>query len=144
MKAYEQTLAYQKALAKRRVWVEPLFGEGKQWHGMGRFRGTRGTGLVNCEALVIASGQNLKRLLQKRGWGRRPFPAQAVARALPGNWEPEASPRHTRQRSDRPGIAGASLVTCEASRILVAFHMYRSALKTRNIGLLRLCMPYYS
>src|SRR5437899_1827500 len=29
---------------------------------------------VNIEALLIASGQNLKRLLKKRGWGRRPFP----------------------------------------------------------------------
>jgi len=33
---------------------------------------------VNCEALRIAAGQNLKRLLKKRGWGRRPFPAEAV------------------------------------------------------------------
>jgi hypothetical protein len=28
--------------------------------------------------LVIAAGQNLKRLLKKRGWGRRPFPAEAI------------------------------------------------------------------
>jgi len=33
---------------------------------------------VNCEALMRAAGQNLKRLLQKRGWGRRPYPAEAV------------------------------------------------------------------
>ncbi len=38
VKAYESTFAYQKALRKRQVWVEPLFGEGKQWHGMRRFR----------------------------------------------------------------------------------------------------------
>jgi hypothetical protein len=38
VKGYQQTLAYQKALNKRKVWVEPLFGEGKQWHGMRRFR----------------------------------------------------------------------------------------------------------
>ena len=25
-----------------------------------------------------AAGQNLKRLLKKRGWGRRPYPAEAV------------------------------------------------------------------
>ena len=25
-----------------------------------------------------AAGQNLKRLLQKHGWGRRPYPAEAV------------------------------------------------------------------
>src|SRR5881409_2761724 len=33
---------------------------------------------VNCEALRIATGQNLKRLLKKRGWGRRPFPTEAL------------------------------------------------------------------
>jgi len=38
VKAYEQTLAYHQALNKRKVWIEPLFGEGKQWHGMRRFR----------------------------------------------------------------------------------------------------------
>ncbi len=31
----------------------------------------------NCEALVRASGQNLKRLLKKRGWGRHPWPEGA-------------------------------------------------------------------
>ena len=77
VKGYQQTPAYQKAINKRKVWVEPLFGEGKQWHGMGRFR-LRRLWRVNCEALMIASGQNLKRLLQKRGWGRRPFPGEAV------------------------------------------------------------------
>ncbi len=40
---------------------------------MGRFR-LRRLWRVNCEALLIASGQNLKRLLQQQGWGRRPFP----------------------------------------------------------------------
>ena len=34
---------------------------------------------VNAEALLIASGQNLKRLLRKRGWGRRPWPWGAPA-----------------------------------------------------------------
>ena len=29
--------AYQKALRKRSVWVEPLFGEAKQFHGLRRF-----------------------------------------------------------------------------------------------------------
>ena len=38
VKAYEQTLAYHKARNSRKVWIEPLFGEGKQWHGMRRFR----------------------------------------------------------------------------------------------------------
>ena len=33
---------------------------------------------VNYEASMLAAGQNLKRLLKKRGWGRRPYPAEAV------------------------------------------------------------------
>jgi hypothetical protein len=33
---------------------------------------------VNCEGLMRAAGQNLKRLLKKREWGRRPFPAEAM------------------------------------------------------------------
>jgi len=73
VRVYQQTPAYEKAMRKRQVWVEPLFGEGKQWHGMRRFR-LRGLWRVNSEALLIATGQNLKRLLQQRGWGRRPFP----------------------------------------------------------------------
>ena len=44
---------------------------------MRRFR-LRRLWRVNCEALMIASGQNLKRLLKKRGWGRRPCPAEAL------------------------------------------------------------------
>jgi hypothetical protein len=58
---------------ERQVWVEPLFAEGKQWHQMRRFR-LRRLWRVNTEAFLIATGQNLKRLLQTRGWGRRPFP----------------------------------------------------------------------
>ena len=77
VRAYHGTPPYQKAMGKRSVWVEPLFAEGKDWHGMRRFR-LRRLWRVNCEALMIASGQNLKRLLKKRGWGRRPCPAEAV------------------------------------------------------------------
>ncbi|GAC1636246.1 MAG: IS1182 family transposase [Ktedonobacteraceae bacterium] len=77
VRSYQQTRAYQKALRKRKVWVEPLFGEAKDWHGLRRFR-LRLLWRVNIEALRIATGQNLKRLLKKRGWGRRPFPVEAL------------------------------------------------------------------
>ena len=77
VRGYHQTKAYQKAMRKRKVWVEPLFAEAKDWHDMRRFR-LRLLWCVNCEALRIAAGQNLKRLLKKRGWGRRPFPVQAL------------------------------------------------------------------
>jgi hypothetical protein len=75
--AYQLTEAYKKALRKRQVWVEPLFAEAKDWHGMRRFR-LRRLWRVNSEALMIAAGQNLKRLLKKRGWGRRPWPTGAA------------------------------------------------------------------
>jgi hypothetical protein len=64
-------------MRKRQVWVEPLFAEAKDWHGLRRFR-LRQLWRVNCEALLIAAGQNLKRLLNKRGWGRRPLPSGAA------------------------------------------------------------------
>ena len=50
--AYQQTEAYQKAIRKRSVWVEPLFGEAKQFHRLGRFR-LRGLEKVNIEGLKV-------------------------------------------------------------------------------------------
>jgi hypothetical protein len=69
VRAYRDTGPYEKALRKRKVWVEPIFGEAKEWHGMRRFR-LRRLWWVNAEALVIAAGQNIKRLLTF--WGRGP------------------------------------------------------------------------
>jgi len=68
--AYEGTSAFETAMRKRRVWLEPLFAEAKQWHGLSRFR-LRGVHNVNIEGLLIAAGQNLKRYLAKQGWGKR-------------------------------------------------------------------------
>jgi transposase len=85
VRAYHATEAYKKAMRKRKVWVEPLFAEAKDWHGLRRFR-LRGLEKVNGEALLIAAGQNLKRLISRWGWGRRPFPSGAggvVLLALP-------------------------------------------------------------
>ena len=77
-RALQPTPAYQKALRKRQVWVEPLFGEAKDWHGLRRFR-LCDLWKVNCEALRIAAGQNLKRWLTRTGWGRRHGPAGSLA-----------------------------------------------------------------
>jgi transposase len=83
VRGYHATEPYKKALRKRQVWVEPLFAEGKDWHGMRRFR-LRRLWRVNSEALMRAAGQNLKRLLKKRGWGRRPFPTEAMSASFWG------------------------------------------------------------
>ncbi len=81
--------AVRQGHAQTQVWVEPLFAEAKDWHGLRRFR-LRGLEKVNGEALLIAAGQNLKRLLSRRGWGRRPFPSGAAGIVLPAL--PPASP----------------------------------------------------
>src|SRR3954466_13957426 len=82
VRAYHATEAYAKARRKRQVWVEPLFAKAKEWHGLRRFR-LRGLEQVNGEALLMAAGQNLKRLLRRGGWGRRPFPTGAAGVVLP-------------------------------------------------------------
>jgi transposase len=82
VRGYHDTEAYAKAMRKRQVWVEPLFAEAKDWHGLRRFR-LRRLEKVNMEALLIAAGQNVKRLLASSGWRRRPFPNGAAGIVLP-------------------------------------------------------------
>ncbi len=109
VRAYQPTEAYKKALRKRQVWVEPLFAEAKDWHGMRRFR-LRRLWRVNCEALMIAAGQNLKRLLKKRGW-RRPFPAEAGGVVAPPDWEEDEIHRKDTQKRKRAWVSVASLAS---------------------------------
>ena len=92
VRAYRETEAYRKALRKRAVWVEPLFGEAKEWHGFGRFR-LRRLEKVNAEALMIATGQNVKRLL---AFGHRGPKKIAMVAALrpPAKPSPRPLRRH--------------------------------------------------
>ena len=76
-----QTELYQKAIRKRKVWIEPLFAEGKLWHGMRRFR-MRTLEKVNIEAQITATGQNIKRLLSFGDRGPRKL-AQGAALRCP-------------------------------------------------------------
>jgi hypothetical protein len=79
-----------------------LFAEAKDWHGMRRFR-LRRLEKVNIEALLIASGQNVKRLLTIGG--RRPKKlAQAAALRLPvaTGHEISRTREHLSSRSWRP------------------------------------------
>lgn len=78
VQGYRDTPAFKRAMRKRSTWVEGLFAEAKQWHGLHRFR-LRGLANVNIQALLIAAGQNLKRWLQATVWGRRSFPGMAFA-----------------------------------------------------------------
>jgi len=82
VRSYSGTKAYQKAMRKRGVWVEPLFAEAKEWHGLRRFR-LRGLQNVNMEGLLVAAGQNLKRYLAARGWGCREGPSGTLLGPVP-------------------------------------------------------------
>ena len=81
VRGYHATEAYKKAIRKRQVWVEPLFAEAKEWHGLRRLR-LRGLLNANIQGLLIAAGQNLKRFLAATGWGRRHAPCGSLV-ALP-------------------------------------------------------------
>jgi hypothetical protein len=54
-----------------------LFAEAKMWHGLRRLR-WRGLDNANIHGLLIATGQNLKRLLAASGWGRRHAPCGSL------------------------------------------------------------------
>src|SRR5215208_3715579 len=82
VRGYHETETYKKAIRKRQVWVEPLFAEAKEWHGLRRIR-LRGLMNANIEGLLIATGQNLKRFLAASGWGRRHAPCGSLV-ALSG------------------------------------------------------------
>jgi hypothetical protein len=77
VRAYHETAAYKKAIRKRQVCVEPLFAEANEWHGLRRLR-LRGLMIANIQGLLIAAGQNLKRFLAARGWGRRQAPCGSL------------------------------------------------------------------
>lgn len=64
--AYHDTDPCRWTISKRQAWVEPLFAEAKTLHGLRRFH-LRGIEKVNTEGLMIAAGQNLKRLLRHMG-----------------------------------------------------------------------------
>ena len=72
VRAYHQTPAYEKAMASGRSGSSRS--SAKPRTGTGWTVPTPRLWKVNVEALLIATGQNLKRLLRKRGWGRRPWP----------------------------------------------------------------------
>jgi hypothetical protein len=77
VRSYHATEAYRKAMRKRNVWVESLFAEAKAWHGL-RWLRLRGLENANTQGLLIAAGQNLKRLLTATGWGRRHEPCGSL------------------------------------------------------------------
>jgi hypothetical protein len=95
VRAYRHTEPYRKALRKRAVWVEPLFGEAKEWHGSRRFR-LRGLEKVNAEAIMRASGQNVKRLL---AFGHKGPKNTAMVAALRPPEKPPPHPIHRHRRT---------------------------------------------
>jgi transposase len=122
VRSYRGTFPYEKALRKRRVWVEPLFAEAKDRHGLRRFR-LRRLEKVNMETLLIAAGQNVKRLLTF-GY-RRPRRAAQVAALRP----PWRVPRKLFNRQGtRPRVFCNSLASLACVLTMKGF-----AMDTRSI-----------
>ncbi len=96
------------------MWVEPLFGEAKDWHGSRRFR-LRRLKKVNTEALLIAAGQNIKRLLAygRRGPGQ-PAQVAALRRPAPNPYESRSVREH------RKRCPGHSARVFQQAEVLVA------------------------
>jgi hypothetical protein len=102
VRGYGDTEPYRKALRKRQVWVEPLFAEAKDWHGLRRFR-LRTLEKVNAEALFIAAGQNIKRLLTYSQRGpRREAQVIALRRPTPNPYEFCRARKHRKRCAWRP------------------------------------------
>lgn len=135
VRRYRATEPFAKAMRKRKVWVEPLFAEAKDWHGLRRFR-LRGLPKVNGEALLIAAGQNLKRLLSHGGWGRRPWPNGAAGLVLLALRTGTGGVRLTRVavprrdpcslRRDRPPFSTGCLV-CETFIIYIIRSLHEAS-----------------
>jgi Transposase DDE domain len=105
VRTYRGTTPYEKALRKRRVWVEPMFGEAKEWHRMRRFR-LRKLWRVNAEAMVIATGQNIKRLLTFSGRGpRKMVQVEALRPPAPTSWVNGQLLRGSNRRRSTPLLA---------------------------------------
>jgi len=103
VRAYSDSEPYRKAMRKRAVWVEPLFGEAKDWHGLRRFR-LRRLEKVNTEALLIASGQNIKRLLSFGYRGpRRLAQVAALRKPVTNLYQFRGVRGHRNRHSRRPG-----------------------------------------
>ncbi|MCA1717029.1 MAG: IS1182 family transposase [Actinobacteria bacterium] len=102
VRGYRDTEPYRKALRKRQVWVEPLFGEAKDWHGSRRFR-LRRLEKVNSEVLLIAAGQNTKGLLTYGHRGpKRPAQVAALRPPAPNPYKFYGVRRHRDRGSRRP------------------------------------------
>ncbi len=84
------------------MWVEPLFAEAKDWLGLRRFR-LRRLEKVNAETLLIAAGQNIKRLLTfgQRG-PRGEAQMAALRRPAPNPYGSYSARKHLKRCTWRP------------------------------------------
>ena len=113
VKGYYGLAAYKKAVRKRKVWIEPMFGEARHRLGMERMR-LRMLERVNCEALLTASGQNTKRLLT---FGRGYYGLAAYKKAVRKRkvWiEPMFGEARHRLGMERMRLRMLERVNCEA------------------------------
>ena len=81
VRAYHATEPYKKAYRKRSVWVEPLFAEAKDWHGLRRFR-LRLHGPRQLRSLANRGWTKSEALAQETGMGTASVPSRGAVRLL--------------------------------------------------------------
>ena len=100
VRAYHATEAYQKAMRKRQVWVEPLFAEAKAWHGLRRLR-LRGLSERQYPGTPHRGRPEPQTLPGGHGVGASPSPM----------WEPSGPPEGVRRALGRLRVTIASTRT---------------------------------
>ena len=82
VRGYHATEPYAKAMRKRKVWVEPLFAEAKDWHGLRRFR-LRGSGEGQRRGAADRGRAEPEAPAQPAGLGPAPVPERSRRRRPP-------------------------------------------------------------
>jgi transposase len=119
VRAYQGSPAYEKALRKRSVWVEPLFGEAKDWHGLCPVRAHRHRrGFTD----IVVDGQPYAQAAgcwrRRRAWARASWAITATYRSNGSrSWRrPRSGRRFTSVWPWRTTRARSAAATATATR----------------------------
>ena len=85
MRSEWQQITMERAIRTRQVWVELLFAEAKEWHGL-RWLRLQGLLNANIQGLLTTVGQNLKRFLAATGSGQQHAPCAGASWTLRPNY----------------------------------------------------------
>jgi hypothetical protein len=119
VRAYHATESYKRAMRKRAVWIEPLFGEAKQWHGLCPVRAHRHPREF---AVIVVDGQPYPQAAgcwrRRRAWARASWAITSTYRSNgTRSWRrPRSGKRFTTVWPWRTTRARSAAATATATR----------------------------